>query len=106
MLDLVQVSPDTHLHVLDLPYRFSSWAFDTPENVGLWSDDRGRLLGWAVMQTPFWAVDWALHPDAPGSLLGEILAWSDRRARETRDTPSGRPMWFLNVLGDAAFARL
>jgi hypothetical protein len=33
-----------NLHVIDLPYRFSSWAFDDPENIRLWFDQDGQCL--------------------------------------------------------------
>jgi uncharacterized protein YfaA (DUF2138 family) len=38
-----------NLHVVDLPYRLSSWALDDPENVRLWTDAEGRLLAWIVL---------------------------------------------------------
>lgn len=38
-----------NLHVADLPWRFSSWALDDPQNVRLWTDADGRLLAWAVL---------------------------------------------------------
>ena len=53
-----------NMHVADLPYRFSSWAMDYPENIGLWFDGNENIVGWAVMQTPFWTIDYAVHPRA------------------------------------------
>lgn len=100
MAALVRDCPADNLHVADLPYRFSSWAFDYPDNVGLWVDAEGQLLAWAVMQTPFWTIDYACHPGADGNLHRRILAWADRRARCVLDTPSGRPAWFVNVFAD------
>ena len=43
MLALARQSAENNLHVVDLPYRFSSWAFDEPENIRLWFDDRQQL---------------------------------------------------------------
>jgi len=86
-----------HLHVIDLPYRFSSWAFDDPENVGLWFDEQGQLVAWAVLQTPFWTMDTVCQPAADENLYPEILAWADRRARVTLDTEYGHPAWYVNV---------
>jgi len=98
MSALVRQFPADNLHVDDLPYRLSSWAFDNPENIGLWVGDGQQLMAWAVLQTPFWAIDYACHPDAPENLHGRILAWADGRARRVLGTPSGRPTWFVNVL--------
>ena len=86
-----------HMHVVDLPYRFSSWAFDEPGNAQLWADEQGNVLGWVVMQTPFWALDYACHPAHVETLLPDMLVWADQRAREILDTPYGRPIWFANV---------
>jgi ribosomal protein S18 acetylase RimI-like enzyme len=100
---LVRDFPVGNLHVADLPYRFSSWAFDYPDNVGLWVDAEGQqLLAWAVMQTPFWTIDCACHPSADRNLHRQILAWADRRACQILDTPGGRPAWFVNVFADQA----
>lgn len=100
MADLVHRFPAGNLRAVDLPYRLSSWAFDDPANVGLWTGADGQLLGWAVLQTPFWAIDYATHPDAGASLRREILAWADRRAREALNTSSGQPAWFVEILAD------
>lgn len=95
---LVYSFPDANLHVVDLPYRLSSWALDYRDNVGLWAGADGQLLAWAVMQTPFWTIDYALHPEADEGLLRRILAWADGRARTIVHSASGHPMWFVNVL--------
>ena len=97
MAALVHLAPADNLHVADLPWRFSSWALDYPDNVGLWVNADGQLLAWAVLQTPWWAVDYALHPDAGQDLHRQLLAWADDRARQTLGTPSGQPAWFVNV---------
>ncbi len=99
MQALVYACPEDNLHVVDLPYRLSSWAFDVPENVALWVDARGGLAAWAALQTPFWTVDYACHPDAPLDTHRRLLAWADGRAAETCRTPGGHPMWFVNVFG-------
>ena len=97
MLALAHARPEDNLHVTDLPYRLSSWAFDAPENVGLWVDEGGELVAWAVLQTPFWTMDIVCRPDAPPDLYRWALAWADARASEVRDAPGGRPIWFVNV---------
>ncbi len=93
MLALAAAYPAENLHIVDLPYRFSSWALDDPANVGLWVDAEGQLLAWAVMQTPFWTVDYVCHPGA-SHLLPYILAWADERARQMLQTEKGLPCWF------------
>ncbi len=87
---------DDHLHVIDLPYRLSSWALDDPGNTRLWFDAQGNLLAWAVLQTPFWFVDYVCDPQDM-ALHGEILAWADTRSREIAATPAGHLSWFVNV---------
>ncbi len=86
-----------NLHGTDLPYRFSSWAFDNPDNIGLWFNEQQQLVAWAVLQTPFWAIDYVCHPAVELNLHPEILAWADRRACETINTPNGRPTWYVDV---------
>jgi ribosomal protein S18 acetylase RimI-like enzyme len=100
MLALARQYPAEHLRVLDLPYRFSSWAFDEPENAHLWFDAGGSLAGWAVLQLPFWTIDITCHPGAAPALYGEILAWADARARQVLNSPSGLPTWYVNVFAD------
>jgi ribosomal protein S18 acetylase RimI-like enzyme len=97
MVELAHRFASDHLHVIDLPYRFSSWAFDEPQNSRLWLDDAGHVLAWAVMQTPFWTIDYACHPHNARELHPEILSWAAQRARQIKDTPFGHPMWFVNV---------
>jgi mycothiol synthase len=97
MIALAEAFLDDSLHVVDLPYRFSSWAFDFPENVGLWIDARGELAAWAVLQPPFWTIDYAFRWDAGASIHWQLLDWADKRARLILDTASGRPCWFVMV---------
>lgn len=96
MAELVREYPAGNLHVVDLPYRLCSWAFDHPENIGLWEDETGRLLAWVVLQTPFWAIDYVMHPQAQ-HLLPEMLAWAGAQALQIVGQPHGRPMWFAYV---------
>jgi ribosomal protein S18 acetylase RimI-like enzyme len=97
MLALAQASPTENLHVVDLPYRLSSWALDDPDNVALWVNEAGQLQAWAVMQTPFWTIDYVYHPNAGTALHRQVLAWADARVRQILDTPSGHPCWFVMV---------
>ena len=100
MAKLANEFASENMHVVDLPYRFSSWAMDYPENIGLWFDGNENMVGWAVMQTPFWTIDYAVHPQVIGKVHSQILGWVDERAKQIVDSNSGRPIWFIN-----AFAR-
>jgi len=100
MLALAHQYATQHLRVLDLPYRFSSWALDDPENARLWFDSEGSLLGWAVMQTPFSIIDITCRPDFVPTLYGEMLTWADERARQMVGTPWGHPTWYVNAFAD------
>jgi len=98
MFTLTKEFAATNLHVIDLPYRLSSWALDEPENVQLWFDEEEKLIGWAVIQTPFWTIDYAYHPSL--KLHSEILAWADARAHAIVDTTYGHPAWYVMVFDD------
>ena len=97
MARLVEAAPSDNLHLFDLPYRFSSWAFDDPGNVGLWFTETSELAAWAVMQAPFWTIDYALSPGASSNLHRRVLNWADGRARALLGTSSGHPCWFINA---------
>lgn len=97
MLALVRDYPVHQTHVIDLPYRLCSWAFDDNRNIALWEDSDHQLMAWAVLQGPFWAIDLALHPAAPSNALATILAWADMRAMTSLKTDNGRPSWFVFV---------
>lgn len=96
MIDLACRFQGSHLHVVDLPYRLSSWALNDKENVRLWFDG-DNLVAWAVLQSPFWGIDYACHADYQASLFKEILAWADGRAQAVIGTPYERSAWFVNV---------
>lgn len=101
MAALVRDSLAENLHIMDLPYRLSSWALDDPQNCSLWFDLSGRLVGWALMLTPMWSVDLVCLPgDGAADTYAQMLAWADARARAALGTPSGRPIWFVNVRED------
>lgn len=97
MVALVRAYPMGQNHVIDLPYRLCSWAIEDSRNISLWVDSEHNLLAWAVMQGPFWAIDYALHPAAPIDALTTILNWAEGRARESIGTTYGRPSWFIFV---------
>lgn len=100
MAAVVHARPADHLHVVDLPYRLCSWALDDPENCALWEGAGGQVLAWAALQSPFWSIDYALHPAAPPEALGAVLAWAERRALAARGTASARPAWYISAFAD------
>ena len=102
MMALARLAPSENLHVIDLPYRLSSWALDHPGNAGLWVSGEDQLLAWAVLQTPFWTIDYVCHPEAGKDLHRQVLAWADARALAVLDTPAGHPTWFVNVFAGQA----
>jgi mycothiol synthase len=106
MIALAQADPGSNLHLVDLPYRLSSWALDEAANAALWVDADGELCAWAVMQTPFWAIDCAFAPAAEAQGCQTVLAWAQARAQEAMDTTYGHPCWFVNVFSDQAERRL
>ena len=95
MAALSRQSPRDNLHIVDLPYRLSSWALDNPDNINLWFDENQHLVAWAALQSPFWTIDYACHPEHESRLHGEILSWADQRARAVTHTPYARPAWFV-----------
>ena len=100
MLALAHAFPGEQRHVVDLPYRLCSWAMDDPVNIGLWTDEKGLLQAWAVMQLPFWVVDYTVSPKIRPVLLNQILDWADRRAGELLTIHKGHPMWFIELFAD------
>lgn len=85
-----------HIHAVDMPYRLSSWALDRADTVALW-EDGGAVVGWAALQTPFWALDYAIAPAAARELLPAVLAWAEESAGRLLATGFGRPAWFAAV---------
>lgn len=97
MTELSKLFPADHLHLADLPYRLSSWALDDPQNTRLWFDSTGALVAWAVMQPPFWTIDYSSDPAGGPNLFLLIWAWAGERARALVGTLYERPCWFVNV---------
>jgi mycothiol synthase len=96
MINLAYIDSSINLHWIDLPYRLSSWALDDPENAQLWVNSKDVLIAWAIMQTPFWSIDYVTLSDEK-HLHRKILQWADQRANEIISTPYGHLSWFINV---------
>jgi mycothiol synthase len=105
MENLAREFRSDNFHITDLPYRFSSWALDDPENIRLLNDETGSLLAWAILQVPQAALDFACHHELESELLPQLLSWADDRSREHPEliplgTPENQPCWFVNVFSD------
>src|SRR4051794_31172868 len=97
---LVERSPSEQIHVVDLPWRLSSWAWPIPEQTKFWSTPNGDVLAWACLQTPFWSLDFAVPPDAPPEITTAVLTWANDRAQALVSTHLGRPLWFAFAFAD------
>jgi mycothiol synthase len=100
MAALSNRSPEEHLRLTDLPYRLSSWALDEVDNTRLWFDSSGELISWAVMQLPFWTIDYSCSPASCADLLPIILEWANERANHLAGPPHERPCWFVMTFAD------
>ena len=99
MIDLALLSRQNNFHIYDLPYRLSSWAVDSADNGQLWFEN-DQLVAWAILQTPFWSLDFVIHPAYENDLLPIILEWADQQATIILDSPFGRPSWYIHVFND------
>lgn len=97
MTALAYAFPDSQPHLIDLPYRLSSWALDDSRNLRLWMDGAGNLVAWAALQPPFWAIDFVCRPDLEQTLYRELLAWGIDRARQTIESGSDLTRWYVTV---------
>jgi ribosomal protein S18 acetylase RimI-like enzyme len=80
MIDLAARLSGRTLPRADQAFRLASWALDTPENVRLWVDQRGALIGYAVLQTPWQTLD--LVAGAHAALIDPpAIVWAVERAR-------------------------
>lgn len=106
LISLAAREPARHLHLVDLPYRLSSWALERPDNVRVWSDGAGLLQAWAVLQTPFWAIDIVADSASGPEAYAQALRWAVEQAQAVQADPDwGRPCWFVSVLDDQVDAR-
>lgn len=98
MKRVVLANPTIHFHVVDLPYRLCSWGLDNPQNIGIWENEQGEMRAWVILNSPFWAVDYVLHPAVDPAALELVLQWVNQQALTLVDQPTGRPAWFISVL--------
>ncbi|PKO07270.1 MAG: hypothetical protein CVU41_03025 [Chloroflexi bacterium HGW-Chloroflexi-3] len=99
MLHLALLDPQSNFRCFDLPYRLSSWALDSADNGQLWYKE-GQLIAWAILQTPFWALDFCIHPEFEEGMLPIILKWANQHTTALLDTQFGHPSWYAQVFSD------
>ncbi|MBA3530764.1 MAG: GNAT family N-acetyltransferase [Ardenticatenales bacterium] len=99
--ELVRAYPQDNPHVVDLPYRLASWSLDTPENTALWEDESGQLMGFAIVQKPWFSLDYLVHPAArPLGLELEILAWGKAHGQAIADEQGRKYPLYIGVRED------
>jgi mycothiol synthase len=80
---LVRAFPDEQLHVVDLPYRLTSWALESDRNARLWQDAAGGLLAFAIIQLPWQTLDYFVHPEARDmGIETAMMIWVAERMQE------------------------
>lgn len=79
--ELVRTFPNEHAHVVDLPYRLASPSLESVENARIWTDADNGLVAFGVIQQPWQALDYAVHPRANSTgVEDEILTWAAKQA--------------------------
>lgn len=92
---LIASLPAASRHIVDYPWRLASPALDGGENTRLAEDDAGTLVGCAVWQRYWAALDLWLAPGAAGQTAEmPLFAWAEGRFRAL-DAERGRalPYW-------------
>lgn len=79
----VQLYPDACEHVVDLPYRLCSPSAQDPQNIGIWRDDAGEAIAFALIQLQFSTLDWAVAPEH-SHLKRDLFDWALGRLRQIR----------------------
>jgi ribosomal protein S18 acetylase RimI-like enzyme len=97
---LAEKTPTTSIHVLDMPYRLSGPTLDDPRSVGLWEDEAGELIAFAVIQWPWQTLDYAYSTEFAGiGIEQQILDWAiETFPKLSRDYLSyEHPLLFIDV---------
>lgn len=95
---------------------WSSRVWEPAQDVRLWADAAGRIIGFALLwrrrrESPYLALEWVLHPTlATDTLVDALLAWAVARAQAIAAEQSAPLTLYANALHlplpfDAAFAR-
>ena len=71
-------NPSGFSHLVDLPYRLSSWSLDNPDNLHVW-ETKSEIQAVAIVQMPWVALDYVYQPSAE-HLVPEIFEWGVQRA--------------------------
>jgi mycothiol synthase len=93
--DLICSVPSTSRHLIDLPWRLSSPAFQSGDDSCLWEDGQGTLLGFAAWQVSWATLDFFIRPGSHQQMLETALFnWATQRFQELdRARGSALPYW-------------
>ena len=82
MQALAVAFPQHTVHVSDLPYRLASPALhdDPAHDTALWVDGED-LVAWAVWQSPWGKLDYAIRPDSAVAVAPDVFRWGEARVR-------------------------
>jgi ribosomal protein S18 acetylase RimI-like enzyme len=99
--ELVRAFPEGQLHVADLPYRLASWSLESDRNARLWCGPDGKLLAFAIIQQPWQALDYFVHPCAREmGIETAMMIWVAERMQELAAERGGHTALFVSVRED------
>lgn len=76
--EFIYAHPQGFPHLVDLPYRLSSWSLENPDNLRIWEAE-GQIQAIGMVQLPWFALDYVCLP-ASEHLVKQIFEWAVQRA--------------------------
>ena len=76
--DFFYAHPSGFSHLIDLPYRLSSWSLDNPENIHVW-ESGGQIQAIGIIQMPWSSLDYVYQPAAE-DMVPAIVDWAIQRS--------------------------